>query len=339
MEVVRPGSSLRVLTRAVLSSAIGAFERIPPEVVARREFAREDDVAWLARAPTVPASIENTPSLVRMVMPDFLAALSATSVAAKIFRAGLSLGFGNAASIAVPTLEGDASYARFVRAGDPIPVVQALVNPLAVLEPRKLAAIVVLTREMVSSSNAEAIVLDALVRSVGLALDSALLDDVVGDDSRPAGIRNGIAPLTASLAPDPIAALMSDIEMLHRAVAPVSANHPILVMSTTRALMAELRSQHGLAPLVVYGSLALRGTMIAIAIATDAIASVLDGAPEIVSSRDAALQMDANPSANFDAAAVRSIWQTDCVALLVRLPVSWVVRSPRAVAWMTTTNW
>jgi hypothetical protein len=50
----------------------------------------------------------------------------------------------------------------------------------ALLEPRKLAVIVALTAEMIAGSNAEALVTDALTRSVGLAIDAELFDDVAG---------------------------------------------------------------------------------------------------------------------------------------------------------------
>jgi hypothetical protein len=66
----------------------------------------------------------------------------------------------------------------------------------AILEPRKLAAIVTLTEEMLASSNAEALVTDAVTRSVGLALDAALFDAVAGDDTRPA-LRRSQPPPTS----------------------------------------------------------------------------------------------------------------------------------------------
>jgi hypothetical protein len=31
----------------------------------------------------------------------------------------------------------------------------------------------------------------------------------------------------------------------------------------------------------------------------------------------------------------RSVWQTDSVAVKVRWPVSWALRDPRGVAWLT----
>ena len=289
-------------------------------------------IAFEVRAPVTPTPM---PALPRVVTADLVSALVPRSVGARILHSGLRLSFDNANEIHVPTLLGDSTWAVFVKEGAPIPVVQGVAEPLVVLQPRKLAAIVVLTREMVSSSNFEALLTDALLRSVGLALDAVLLDANPGDDARPPGLRYGVAPSVASTAASPDAALMQDIETLHRAVAPVTFTDPIYIASRTRALMAELRSQHGLAPLQMFGSIALRGTMVMIAVAPENIVSVLDGAPEVTASRETALMMDSVPGTQ----PTKSMWQTDCVALLVRLPVTWGVRSATGVAWMVTTNW
>src|SRR5262252_5469945 len=117
------------------------------------------------------------PALVQTVMPDFVATLASRSAAASIFEQGLQLAFDGAGAISVPTILGNSAYASFVAEGAPIPVQQGHVEPLVTLTPKKLAAIVVLTTEMVRSSNIEALMLDALIRSVGLELDKALLDD------------------------------------------------------------------------------------------------------------------------------------------------------------------
>lgn len=337
MELILSGTpSITSLVRACAASGIAAFERVPASKVVTREWSRDSGAEWLLRAPVEPTDMASAPALARTVVSDLVSTLAGHSAAAKLFNEGLKLSFDSHAEISVPTLEGDSSYASFVAERAPIPVMQGQTAPLVTLTPHKLAAIVVFTHKMVHSSNIEALMLDALKRSIGLALDKVLLDDQPADDARPAGLRHGIAPLTASTAPESGAALMQDIEMCRRAVADVTPTHPIYVMSATRALMAQLRSQHGLQPLTVLGSLALKGTMIMLAITPENIASVLDGAPEISATRDAALQMDTMPS---DISALRSMFQTDCVAILIKLPVTWAVRSPKGVAWVVTTNW
>jgi len=332
-----PSAPVRSLVRACAASAIAIYDRARPEEVARREWSRDSLVPWLLRTPSSPATMAATPALVRTIMPNLITALAARSAAARIFREGLELNFDGAGKISVPTLLGNSAYATFVAESDGIPVQQGHVEPLVTLTPTKVAAIMVLSSEMVRSSNIEALVRDALIRSVGLALDAALLDDVAASSSRPAGLRFGVTPATASTAPDPVAALMSDIETLHRTVAPVSDTDPIFIASTTRSRIADLRSQHGLEPLKFFGSLALRGTMIMIAVAPNNIASAYGDAPVISAvSSEAALQMDSVPDGS---PPTKSLWQTDSIAIMVKLPIAWAVRSSAGVAWMVTANW
>jgi len=98
-----------------------------------------------------------------------------------------------------------------------------------------------------------------------------------------------------------------------------------------------LASQHGLRPVTFFGSLALRGTMIMLAVAPNNIASAYGDQPLINATvNEAALQMDSAPDGS---PPTKSLWQTDCVAILVKLPIAWAVRSSSGAAWLTATNW
>jgi hypothetical protein len=324
------------LVRAATSTAIAAWDKTSALKVAVREFSSDRVAEWLVRAPALITDTASAPPLARSVMPDLITALGPTSAAARIFNEGLRLSFGRSAALAVPTILGDSAYSSFVAEGSPIPVVQGQVEPLIILTPKKLATIVVLTSEMVRSSNIEALMTDALIRSTGVALDFALLGDAPPSDAQPAGLRYGIAPLVASTAPDPNAALMQDLETVTRASMEFSEKTPVMVLSRIRALMAELRSQHGLAPLTVIGTRALRGTMIMMGVAPQHCVSALGEMPEITATRESAMLMDTAPDGG---PPTRSMWQTDCVAVLVKLPVSWGLREASGVAWLVTTNW
>lgn len=326
-------NGLRALVRACTAAAIGALDKTPATRVAERIYSSERTVEWLLRAPSLITDTANAPALIHTVLPELLTALTPVSAAAQIFAAGLRLNYDH---MTVPTVFGDAAYSTFVAEGFPIPVVQMNVEPPIALAPKKLASVIVLTTEMVRSSNVEALMTDALLRSTGLALDNALLDDQPADAARPVGLRHNIPASVASPAPDPTAALMQDIETVCRAAMLHSAYTPFLVMSRIRGLMAELRSHHGLAPLRVIGSRALRGTMIMMAIAPDFLVSALGTVPEISATREGALQMTSTPDTG---PLTYSVWQTDSVAILVKLPVTWGLREASGVAWLQTTNW
>jgi hypothetical protein len=271
-------------------------------------------------------------------MPDFVQTLASLSAAAKIFRDGLQLTFGHAGQISVPTLLGDPSLAAFVQEGWPIPVVQGAIQPLAVLTPKKLACIVILTAEMMQSSNIEALILDALTRSVALTLDKVLLDANPASGARPAGLRNGIAAITSDPSPDSLAALTNDISNLYFQVALVATRHPLYITSLARSLTAQLLLPHGWDDIKHLGCVALRGTTDIMAVAPNAVVSVYGTNVEISASRESSLQMESAPTNLMDGP-TRSTFQTDCVAIRLKLPVTWALRTPGAVAWLTATHW
>lgn len=333
-------AGVRSLVRACSAAAIGALERVSATSVLGRDGLRDSDAEFILRAPTVPLDMTNAPGLVRTIMPEFLAALSGFSAGARVLRECLQLSFDDAGEIAVPVTYADADMAAFVKNGDPIPVVQGITD-LARLRPKKIAAIVMMTAEMVRSSNIEALMYDALTRACGLALDTVMFDDQPEDDTRPEGLRHDRTPQAASTAANATDAMLVDLETLNKAVAPFAAQRPIFVMSGSRSLAADLRS-FGRVPeaVLLLSSVVLRGTKRVFAIARPAIASVANELPKISASRETMLVRDLPPPTSGVAVeGASSVWQVDGVAIKVRLPVTWVVRAHDAVAWLVVENW
>jgi hypothetical protein len=93
----------------------------------------------------------------------------------------------------VPAFVANVANVGWVDEASPIPVRQLNVLGGPMLSPDKLAVLAVLSNEMLSGSNAEAMVRDALTRSAALALDQALLDANASTAARPAGLRYGIS--------------------------------------------------------------------------------------------------------------------------------------------------
>jgi|SRR5262245_3675923 len=200
--------ALRSIARAGLVAAHGQYESNPrPAEMARRAFP-EDRLAasLLTRAASTPATTTGTgwaKELAPALIADMLAALAPTSAGAALLDQALQLSFGGHGHISLPAFVASASAAAFVAQGAPIPVRQLAVNaPISFLEPRKLAAIAVLTREMTTSSNAQTLVTDCLTRAIGLKLDQVLFGGGADDGAQPAGLRQGITGLSASTKPD-----------------------------------------------------------------------------------------------------------------------------------------
>ena len=109
------------------------------------------------------------------------------------------------------------------------------------------------------------------------------------------------------------------------------------VTSLARSLTAQLLLPHGWDEIKHLGCVALRGTTDIMCIAPNALVSVYGTGIEISASREAALQMDTVPDPAMTPS--RSTFQTDCVAIKLKLPVTWVLRTPGAISWLTATHW
>ena len=330
--------SRKSLARALVASSRAAFEsdRNPHRIIARDYW--HDHIATLVlKGASAPHSTADTALLQTVVEA---AVLGATGAGVQLLRRGLVLLFGRNAVISLPTLVCDASHGSFVGEGQPIPVHALSIGAPVTMEPRKLAAITVLTREMLGGPNVEALVEEAMRRSVGLALDARLFGSDAADDIAPAGLRNGVVALTASADTDAYNAMLADIGALLAAVGPVGSD-VVLVANTVRAKMMPAMARGGVLP-VVLGSPSVAAADL-IAISVDGLAAALGGEIEVLASKGATLHMDTAPLAigavgtpAVVAAPTRSVFQTDSVAMRLRLPVTWALRDPRSIAWVTT---
>ncbi|WP_456737208.1 MULTISPECIES: hypothetical protein [unclassified Bradyrhizobium] len=352
---------MRAVTVHVIATERPKSPRQDPVVVASEWYKGDSAVerltrdvepierGWLIRAGVSPTDTASAPALVQTLTEYLLQSLAPISAAAILLRKTLQLKFNGFGKISVPSFMASVSYASFVGQGRPVPVYSLATSPL-VLEPAKLANVALLTDEMISGSggNAEAMVKDTLMRSIGLNADAALFDaNPAIPEERPAGLRNGITASPASTATDPAAAMIADIETLTGVVAVVSGTDPIiLVAAPARARTMPLRSF----TLATGQSFAiLPSNAVApddlIAIAPSAVVSAT-GSIEVGVSTDAVLHMSDTPTdlgtagtPNVPATPAKSLFQTNCVGLRPRLELTWARRHPASVAWLTTTAW
>jgi hypothetical protein len=325
-----PGNSFR---RLITAQALAQIQRTTAAEVAQRLWP-SDLIVRAASAPAMTSVVGWAAELAHKIIMDAAEALAPTSSAATVIRRGLLFNMDGVGQISVPGFTVGAGNASFVAEGTPIPVRQ-LASTAAALNPFKLAAIAALTRELMASSNAEAAIGDALVRAMGAALDAAFFDSNAATTARPAGIRNGIVAQTASSATDTFEAVFEDVATLINAIAPVAGPGPyIIVASPGRALGLELRAEQT-DLLDVYGSTALGNDICAIAPA--ALVAALSPNPDIETGIAATLVMDDTAPGAAGTAAEKSMFQTDSLALKVRWPITWALRSVQGVAWLTPT--
>jgi hypothetical protein len=329
--------TIRSLARALIAYAVAEKERgsAKAETVLRGRFGDDRLAPIILRAATTPLTLAQADGVAQVdLIDDILVLVGKIGAAAQVLQTGLQLRWNGQAQIGVPMLETNAGKVTFVAEGAPIPV-QAFSTLLASISPHKLAAILVLTSEMLSGSNAETLMTETLRRSVGLSLDNALFDSTAASSARPAGLRNGVSALGATPSGGGgLDVMLADLAQLAAAVAPIG--EPIFVASPERAAKIKMLAYGGQLAYRVYGSPGVAQTDL-IAIAEGGVASAL-GQPTFDSSRAAPLHTDTAPTDVVAGVPTKSMWQTDSVAIKFKLDVSWLRRDVRAVAW-TTPSW
>lgn len=331
-----PGNVFR---RMLTAKALASIWKIHPLAIAEDLWPSDRVVAQIlergATAPAMTGVAGWAAELAQRVVTDTLEALGGVSAGAQLLEQGLVLSFDGANILGVPGMVADANSASWVAEGDPIPVYQFPTTGKT-LQPYKLGAIAVLTREMVESSNAEALIGDTLVRSAGLALDKALFDSNPATAARPAGLRNGIAATASSNNADTYAAFFEDMSKLINVVSAVGGNGPyVLVGSPGRAEQIGIRVRGENTNRVLISSQIADTDLIAVAAA--AVAAAFSPTPDIEMAKAATLVMDTAPGVAGASGPERSMFQIDALALKMRWPISWVLRDPRGIAWMSPT--
>jgi hypothetical protein len=324
------------LVRAAIAVALGGLSRsVMPEQVTRSRWPEDRESLMVLRAATAPMSITNTPALTQTTK-TFLAALKPVSAGIDLLGRGITLDFAGAASITLPALTLPAI--DFVGEALPIPAVAGTSSTGPTLSPHKIGVITSLTAEMLNSSQAEDLVRMVLLDACGPAIDKQLLSTTAAAADRPAGLLAGITGLTPTTGGGE-AALIGDIKQLAAAVAPVAGNSPIVIVGSpdvSVGLRLWLRqapewpilTSTGLAPKTI------------IAVAVNAVVSAVEGAPVIDARREAEFQSDTAPVADGSLGTPRySMFQKDSVALRLLWPISWCLRTPTAVAWMSPVTW
>ena len=342
----RQRQSITAITRALAASALGVLHKglLDPVAHIRAKWPDDGLAAYVAKAASSPAKLDEpgwAQELAHSVVADFVSALGPASAGAALFEQGLQLAFDRDGQVRVPSFVTELGNAGFVAAGAEIPVHEAALAPPAVLDPRKLAAIVVLTREMADSSNSEKSIADLLFRSVGRQLDECLFDANPGDAERPAGLRHGIAAIPASTATDPWQAFAEDLGSLAQAVSAVAGNVPVcFVCSLGRAIKIDLRARESDKFSVLASGATVNDLL---CVAPSALVSITGATPDIEASSTPVLHMETVPQPVGTAAPGRSLYQTDAIALKTRWPVTWALRDSRGFAWIdgtaTPTKW
>lgn len=318
------------IVRAAVAHGCARIDKSqPPELHAANRWPNDNDVQLVLRAASPPADMTSAAALVQVVLA-ILPLLRSFSGAAALFADALKVPLGRGA-VVVPNI--GAVAVGFVADGAPKPVLQG-VSTSSRLDPHKIAGITALSSELYQQGAIEPLMRQMLGESAGPALDAVVFSNQAATAAHPAGLLNGITPITATAAGSE--AFLGDIEALGTAVGPVAGAGRIkFIVSPGKAASAQYRI-FGINPEDWIPSSAVpAGTIIAVA--TNAVVSAM-GAPEFESSVEATLTMDTAPGA-FPAGNVSSMWQTASIGVKMHFPVTWALRSPTGVATIANVNW
>jgi HK97 family phage major capsid protein len=316
-----------------------------------------------ASAPAMTTVTGWAAELVQQVYTALMPTLFPKAVLTRLAARGLSLQFGRAGKIIIPTRSRTPSIAgSFVGEGQAIPVRQGAFTSQS-LVPKKLGVITSWTRELDEHSipAIEGVLREAIQMDTTIAVDSVLLDANPATLIRPAGLLNGVANITAT-AGGGLAALIGDIKLLIGALVTNlygNLRDPVFLMNPGDMLSASLSSAVNTGifpfkeevargtlnnvPIIDSGTIPAK-TMIIVDAADFVVAD--GGAPRFEISDQATLHFeDTNPadlvtgSPGVVATPQKSLFQTDSLALRMVMPLNWLNRRAGTVAWIQNVTW
>ena len=330
------------IVRAGVAHLLAHRTKREPSVIAAKNWRDAPSIVTVIKGAVTPDVLASN-VLGSTVVPDVFVGLSPASAAANVLsRAGVQVSFGGAASIVVPSVVADAGNGAFLGEGAPLPVQSATIAGPTLL-PHKLGVITTYTNEILQHSipDIESVVRVVLGEALGLTLDAYLFDANAGSSVRPAGLRYGINALGAStLTSTPLAAAVEDLGTLIGAVSSVGGNAPAAIVASPKhaAILRLLPVGPNPGFEVFATSKITAGNIIAIAPAALAVAA--DVPPEFQASTEVLIHLDSAPAQIADgspatfASPTRSMFQTDCVGLKLKLRTSWALRDAGGLAWL-----
>lgn len=301
------------------------------EDFACRIFPDDAVLPILLRAAQSPGSTGGWAStLALQTTGAFLRSLSPQSAAAALMDRGIEVDFGRFEQVTMPGRAETPSRLPWVAEGQPIPVSKETVTGTQIGPARKMGVIVVFSSTLAKRSSAQSTFIALLRESTAASLDAAYFSADAGDDVTHAGLLYGVSPTTTASGN-----VKDDLASLAGAVSVGGSGQVVFIMGPARAaklpiLVPELRS-------VVLPSSAVPENRV---IAIDPL-SLIHGAgtePDISASNAALLHMSDDPNAivasGSTADPVRSLYQTDAIALSCLIDVTFAKRRPGAVAFM-----
>ncbi|MCK1533154.1 MULTISPECIES: hypothetical protein [unclassified Bradyrhizobium] len=324
-----------------LSSAIEIAKRLYPD--------DKPVLTLLTRGAVSPATLASSgwAGLVAAnAVGDFLDSLKPSSAAARLIAAGTNVSLDGISSITFPRRSGQpTNNASWVVEGAPIKIVNYTLAGGQLGPVRKLAIGAAVTREVATFAGGEAVVSTLLREDASVSLDTSMFDTTAASTARPAGLLNGVTPITAT-AGGGDEAMIADLQNLSDALTDAGGSGAYVFIANNKlATSAALRLRNPDAFTLWPSQTLPTGTIIGID--PSGFASGFGAEPEIKASTEATIQFeDTAPAAigtvgtpNVIAAPTRSAFQQDLIVLRCLLDAAWTMRAPGLVQVINSASW
>ena len=366
----RKSETKDLLIRSAVCRVLAHVEKVSPVDVMSARYGEDENIKTMLdvvnKAAAAPATTTTTgwaAELVQTATLDFLDSLMPMSVYPGLRDRGGRFTFGRNGIVSIPTRNTANSVAgSFVAQGAPIPVRQGAFTSTT-LTPKKMAVITTFTREIAEHSTPaiEGVLRQAIQDDTSIAIDTVLLDNIAASTTRPAGLKNGVTAVTAT-AGGGFAALVADAKALVGALIATTGGNlraPVWIMNPAQALAISLTQNAGgdfafaadinagrfLGYPVIQSATVISGNLFLVD-AADFFSATGDE-PRFDVSDQAMLHMeDTTPvqigtagTPNVVAAPVRSMFQTDSIALRMIMDMNWALRRTGVVAFTTGVTW
>lgn len=360
---IKPGDYVfRGLTAALLSH----ITKRPIEQVLRDRYGDDEPThrvteTLIMRAASVPATTTLTgwaAELVNTAVGEFIDTLMPQSVYPGLSAAGGRFTFGRNGVVSLPRRNATPSIAgSFVAEGAAIPVRQGAFGAVT-LTPKTMGVISTFTRRIAEHSTPaiEQLIRVAMQEDTAVAIDTILLDATAADTTRPAGLRNGVG-VTSATSGGGFAALVGDIKALVGVLATAnSLRRPVWIMNPVDVLSLTLTQNSGgdfpfsvevnqgrlQGYQILQSTTQTAGTVILMD-AADFFSATGDE-PNFEVSDQAVLHMeDTSPQAigvsGSATLPIRSMFQTDSIAIRMLLDINWAMRRTGVIAYTSSVTW
>lgn len=294
--------------------------------------------------------------LVQNSFGEFLDLLSPDSVYPGLKAKGIGVTFSNNnGSITIPSVSTDAALAGgFVLEGDPIPVGRLTTASIS-LVPHKFGILTTMSKEaaMYSTPALEGLLRRSILRRTAITLDGLLLDATAGSTTRPAGLLNGVSAAASGVGGGDYLAVLEDIAALMAPFDTANAGRNlVLIMHPAQArklaMMPGPDGTFGWADRFMSQFTVLTSTSATanrlIAIDAEDFCAATGDTPMFDVSEQATLHMSDAPGEIVTAAGsvndpIRSMWQTNSIALRMVMNLTWKMRRTGMVQWIDGTSW